>query len=115
MEEKIIFMMIHSDLKVHSSSNRIVCKTSSYKSSIHWLTDSIYLFIFTCESVSDNFLVAQKVKNLPAMQETRVLNPWSGSSPGEGNGNPHAYSCLENSMDGGAWWATVHGVTKSQT
>ena len=34
---------------------------------------------------------------------------------GEGNGNPLQYSCLENSMDRGAWWATVHGVTKSQT
>ena len=39
----------------------------------------------------------------------------SGRSPGEGNGNPLQYSCLENSMDGGAWWATVHGVTKSRT
>ena len=34
---------------------------------------------------------------------------------GEGNGNPLQYSCLENPMDGGAWWATVHGVAKSQT
>ena len=34
---------------------------------------------------------------------------------GEGNGNPLQYSCLENSMDGGAWWATVHGVAKSWT
>ena len=34
---------------------------------------------------------------------------------GEGNGNPLQYSCLENSMDGGAWWATVHRVTKSWT
>ena len=41
--------------------------------------------------------------------------PGSGRSPGEGNGNPLQYSGLENSMDGGAWWATVHGVTKSQT
>ena len=41
--------------------------------------------------------------------------PGSGRSPGEGNGNPLLYSCLENPMDGGAWWATVHGVTKSQT
>ena len=41
--------------------------------------------------------------------------PGSGRSPGEGNGNPLQYSCLENSMDRGAWWATVHGVTKSQT
>ena len=43
------------------------------------------------------------------------LIPGSGSSPGEGNGNPLHYSCLENSMDRGAWWATVHGVAKSQT
>ena len=35
--------------------------------------------------------------------------------PGEGNGNPLHYSCLENSMDMGSWWATVHGITKSRT
>ena len=38
-----------------------------------------------------------------------------GRSPGEGNGNPLQYYCLENPMDGGAWWATVHGVAKSWT
>ena len=43
------------------------------------------------------------------------LIPGSGRSPGEGNGNPFQYSCLGNSMDRGAWWATVHGVTKSWT
>ena len=43
------------------------------------------------------------------------LIPGSGRSPGEGNGNPLQYSCLENPMDGGVWWATVHGVAKSQT
>ena len=41
--------------------------------------------------------------------------PGSGRSPGEGNGNPLRYSCLENSMGGGACWATVHGVAKSRT
>ena len=41
--------------------------------------------------------------------------PRSGRSPGEGNGNPLQYSCLENPMNGGAWWATVHGVTKNRT
>ena len=41
--------------------------------------------------------------------------PGSRRSPGEGNGNPLKYSCLENPMDRGAWWATVHGVTKSRT
>ena len=39
----------------------------------------------------------------------------SGRSPGEGNGNPLQYSCLGNPMDGGAWWPTVHGVSKSWT
>jgi len=43
------------------------------------------------------------------------LIPGSGRSPGEGNGNPLQYSCLENPMDRGAWWATVHRVTKNPT
>ena len=41
--------------------------------------------------------------------------PGSGRSPGEGHGNPVQYFCLENPTDGGAWWATVHGVAKSWT
>ena len=41
--------------------------------------------------------------------------PGLGRSPGEGNGSPLQYSCLENPMDCGAWWATVHGVTKCRT
>ena len=41
--------------------------------------------------------------------------PGSGRSPGEGNGNPLQYSCPENPMDGGDWWAIVHGVAKSRT
>ena len=43
------------------------------------------------------------------------LIPGVGRSPGEGNGNPLWYSCLENPLDGEAWWATVHGVAQSQT
>ena len=43
------------------------------------------------------------------------LIPESGRSPGGGNDNPLQYSCLENPMDRGAWWATVHGLAKSQT
>ena len=42
------------------------------------------------------------------------LIPGLGRSPGEGNGNPLQYSCLENSMDRGTWRATVHGVAKSR-
>jgi len=51
------------------------------------------------------------VKNLPA--NAGSIPRW-GISLGEGNGNPLQYSCLENPMDRGAWWATVQGVTKSQ-
>ena len=53
--------------------------------------------------------------NLPAMQGDPGSVPELGRSPGEGNGNPLQYSCLENPMDRGAWWVTVPGVTKSQT
>ena len=61
-----------------------------------------------------DFPVAQTVKSLPAMQEPGSI-PGLGSSSGEGFGNPLQYSCLENSMDREAWWATVRGVTNSWT
>ena len=55
------------------------------------------------------------VKNPPANTGDKGSIPGSGRSPGEGNGVPLQYSCLENPMDRGAWRATVHGVTKSWT
>ena len=55
------------------------------------------------------------VKNLPEIQETWVHSLNWEDSPGEGNGYPLQYSCLENHMDRGAWQATVHGVTESHT
>ena len=55
------------------------------------------------------------VKNLSASAGDTSTIPGLGRSPGEGNGNPLQYSCLENLVDRGAWWATVLGVTKSQT
>ena len=55
------------------------------------------------------------VKNPPASEGGMSLPPGSGRSPGEGNGNPLQYSCLESPKDREAWQATVHGVTKSQT
>ena len=61
------------------------------------------------------FLGGSAVKNLPAMQETRVRSLGWEDTPGEGNGNPIQYSCLGNPMDRGAWRATIHGVSKSQT
>ena len=62
--------------------------------------------------------MALLVKNLPANAgdiRDMDLIPGSERFPGEGNGNPLQCSCLENPMDGGAWWATVHGVAKSRT
>ena len=65
-----------------------------------------------------------KIKDFPGGSEDKASAfsagdlgsiPGWGRSPGEGNGNPLQYSCLENLMDGEAWWATVHGVTKSRT
>ena len=62
--------------------------------------------------------VALIVKNPPAnagdVRDSGLI-PGSGRSPGGGHGNPLQYSCLENPMDRGAWWAAVHGVPKSRT
>ena len=58
------------------------------------------------------------ITNLPAnARDTKDTGsiPELGRSPGVRNGNPFQYSCLENSMDRGVWWAIVHGATKSQT
>ena len=61
------------------------------------------------------FPVGSVVKNLPANAGDAGLIPRSGRSPGEGNGNPLQYSCLENPVDRGVWQATVHGVAESNT
>ena len=58
------------------------------------------------------------LKNLPASTgnvRDMGLIPGSGRSPGGGHDNPLQYSCLEKSMDSGAWWATVYGLSKGQT
>ena len=63
------------------------------------------------------FILLFKVIENPSANAGNIrdvgLIPGSGRSPGVQNGNLLQYSCLENSMDRGAWWATVHGVTKS--
>ena len=59
-------------------------------------------------------LVKNPLPNAADVRDTGLI-PGSGRSPGGGHGNPLQYSCLENSMDGGAWWATVHGLAKSRT
>ena len=57
---------------------------------------------------------APVVKNLPASAKDAGVIPGPGRSPGAGHGNPLQCSCLENPMDKGAWWATVHEVVKSR-
>ena len=64
--------------------------------------------------LSASSLVAQTVESACNEGDLESI-PGLGRSPGEGNGKSLQYSCLENSMDGGAWWATVHGLTKSWT
>ena len=59
-------------------------------------------------------LVAQMVKSACNAEDVGLI-PGLGRSPGEGNGNPLHYSSLENSIDGGAWQATIHGVTELDT
>ena len=63
--------------------------------------------------VSLGFSGASDGKESACSMEKLCSVPGSGRSLGEGNGNPLQYSCLENPMDGGAWWATVHGVAES--
>ena len=63
----------------------------------------------------DIFDARRNIPGLPRWLSDVDLIPRSGRSPGEGQGNPLQYSCLENPMDRGAWRATVHRVTKSRT
>ena len=101
-------------------------KIWQWKANISWL--ALYRKLF---SESNNHLWIQwNIYELPKLLRSKEstcqcrrnkrcgFNPWvrkKGSSfPGGGNGNPPQYSCLENYMDRGAWWATVRGVTKSQ-
>ena len=74
--------------------------------------------VFLLCHIAEDFPGGEVVKHLPASAgDTRDsgLIPGLGRSPGGGHGDPLLYPCLENSMDRGTWWATVHGVTKSQT
>ena len=69
---------------------------------------SVFYFYLDFPGGSDGKASAYNVGDLGSI-------PGSGRSPGEGNGNPLQDSCLENPMDRGTWWATVHGVAKSRT
>ena len=70
---------------------------------------------FTQKGASQVALVVKNpLVNVGDIRDAGLI-PGSGRSPGGEHDNPLQYSCLENSMDRGVWWATVHGVTKCQT
>ena len=89
-------------------------------SSITWILSPSGLILYNLLMYPQGFSGGASCKG-PTCQCRRHkrggFNPWvrSGRSPGGGSGNPLQYSCLENPMDKGAWWATVHRVTKSRT
>ena len=66
--------------------------------------------LFRADMINKGFPGGSEVKASASNTGDLGSIPGSGRSPGEGNGNPLQYSCLENPMDGGTWWATVHGV-----
>jgi len=91
-------------------------------SSVPFSLDSIY--VINLQYLFFSFWLTSLCMGLPGGSDSKVSAhnsgdpgsiPGLGRHTGEGNGNLLQYSCLENSMDGGAWWATVHGVAKSQT
>ena len=65
--------------------------------------------------ITQGFLVGASGKESACQCRRHRFDPWFGKSPAEGNGNTLQYSCLENPMDRGAWWAIVHRVTNSWT
>ena len=74
-----------------------------------------------CDPVAGEGLFCLKQSPFSPSAASDVVGPWSwtldacSTGSGEGNGTPCQYSCLENPMDGGAWWAAVHGVARSRT
>ena len=83
-----------------------------YEFSFSWIT-SFFLCLLSCFGEAWASLVAQMVRKMPAMWETRVESLGGEYPLGEKNGYPLQYSCLENRMDRGGWQATVHSVTES--
>ena len=85
----------------------LALKSTSGPQDIFWLI----LSLFWPDNRIEVSLVVQRLK----ASACNVGDPGSGRSPGEGSGNPLQYSCLENPMDGGAWWAIIHGSKESDT
>ena len=81
---------------------------------LNWICHYKYVCIFAWVT-NEDFPGSSEGKESASNAEDPDLTPWMERSPGEGNGNPLQYSCLENSMDREVWQGTVPGVTKSMT
>ena len=82
---------------------------------MYWMHIIKFWWIKRCIMIKPGFLGGSNGKESACNAGDLGSIPGSGISPGERNGNPLQYSCLENSMDREAWWVTVHGVAKSRT
>ena len=107
--------MFHVHLKMYSAFGWNVLKISlrSISSSVSFKT-CVSLLIFCFD---DLFIGVSEVLKSPTVIVLLSVSPFISVSVclGEGSGTPLQYSCLENPMDRGAWWAAVHGVAKSRT
>ena len=82
---------------------------------INSVEQTVFVYMHVCMGgVPGGSVVEKSPANAGDTGDTGSI-PGLGRSPGEGNGNPLRYSCLENPVDRGAWWATVHEGPKSQT
>ena len=86
--------------------NQLICLSFNFLSMV--MNDAYFIELRSFPSGSDGKISACNAGDLG-------LIPELGRSPREGNGNPLQYPCLETPVDRGAWWATIHGVTKSWT
>ena len=109
---------------IHSLFPQLFFVSSFVQSLSHDISESLCAFVYTVfspDQLSESFPLWGDFPHVSDGKESACsagdlgLIPGSGQSPGEGNGNALQSSCLENSMDRGAWQATVHGVAKSQT
>ena len=106
-----VWVYTHSHTDTNCCIYIMASKSEGLRNIFFWLVIHFWLLL----SLIWGFPGSSGVKNPPANEGDTGSIPGWGRSPRKGNGNPLQYSCLENSMDRGAWWATAHGVTQSQT